>query len=84
MRDTGVTFADADLTAFGEKLWKKDATEIAILKVEVFLGIFIGAITFTGSVVAFGKLAGKIDGKPVKLGAADPRSADPVHFGGTG
>ena len=78
MRDTGVTFADADLTAFGEKLWKKDATEIAILKVEVFLGIFIGAITFTGSVVAFGKLAGKIDGKPVKL--ALPTREAPIPF----
>jgi NAD(P) transhydrogenase subunit beta len=33
----------------------------------LFLGIFIGAITFTGSIVAFGKLAGKIDGKPTKL-----------------
>ena len=41
--------------------------EIAILKVEVFLGIFIGAVTFTGSVIAFGKLAGKVDGKPKQL-----------------
>ncbi|MBB4005143.1 NAD(P)(+) transhydrogenase (Re/Si-specific) subunit beta [Aurantimonas endophytica] len=40
---------------------------IAILKVEVFLGVFIGAVTFTGSVVAFGKLAGKVDGKARKL-----------------
>ncbi len=59
--------ADADLTGFGELLWMKDAVEVAILKVEVFLGIFIGAVTFTGSVIAFGKLAGKVDGKPSKL-----------------
>ncbi len=55
------------LTGFAKKLAHKDAVEVAILKVEVFLGIFIGAVTFTGSVVAFGKLAGKLDGKPTKL-----------------
>ena len=35
--------------------------------VEVFLGVFIGAITFTGSIIAYGKLAGSIDGKPLTL-----------------
>jgi H+-translocating NAD(P) transhydrogenase subunit beta len=40
---------------------------ISILRVETFLGVFIGAVTFTGSVVAFGKLAGKVDGKAKKL-----------------
>ncbi|MDF0598230.1 NAD(P)(+) transhydrogenase (Re/Si-specific) subunit beta [Psychromarinibacter halotolerans] len=65
--DLSALVAAKDITGFGETLWHKDATEIAILKVEVFLGIFIGAVTFTGSVVAFGKLAGKIDGKPEKL-----------------
>ena len=33
----------------------------------MFLGVFIGAVTFTGSIVAFGKLAGKIDGGANKL-----------------
>ncbi|NLP32682.1 MAG: Re/Si-specific NAD(P)(+) transhydrogenase subunit beta [Oligella ureolytica] len=35
--------------------------------VEVFLGVFIGAVTFTGSVVAFGKLNGKLSSKPLSL-----------------
>ena len=34
---------------------------------ELFLGVFIGAITFTGSVIAFGKLAGKVSSAATKL-----------------
>ncbi|GGF71214.1 NAD(P) transhydrogenase subunit beta [Paracoccus acridae] len=52
---------------FAAVLANKTPAEIAMLKIEVFLGIFIGAVTFTGSVVAFGKLAGRVDGKPRKL-----------------
>ena len=55
------------LVGFAGVLAHKTGAEIAILKVEVFLGVFIGAVTFTGSVVAFGKLAGKVDGKARKL-----------------
>ena len=41
----------------------------SIHRVEIYLGIFSGAITFSGSVIAFGKLSGKIGGKPLLLPA---------------
>ena len=59
--------ADAPLAGFAKELAEKSSVEIGIFKVEVFLGIFVGAVTFTGSVVAFGKLAGRISGRPRKL-----------------
>ena len=40
-------------------------TEHIIHLVEVFLGVFIGAVTFTGSIIAWGKLEGKIKSKPL-------------------
>ncbi len=41
--------------------------EVFIHQVEVFLGVFIGAITFTGSIIAYGKLSGQVSGKPLTL-----------------
>ncbi|EAV46149.1 NAD(P)+ transhydrogenase, beta subunit [Stappia aggregata IAM 12614] len=55
------------LEGFAAILAHKTPIEQSILKVEVFLGVFIGAVTFTGSVVAFGKLAGKVTSKAEKL-----------------
>ncbi|WP_017997900.1 NAD(P)(+) transhydrogenase (Re/Si-specific) subunit beta [Paracoccus sp. N5] len=55
------------LTGFAAVLAHKSPVEQSILRVETFLGVFIGAVTFTGSVIAFGKLAGKVDGKARKL-----------------
>ncbi|WP_129142101.1 NAD(P)(+) transhydrogenase (Re/Si-specific) subunit beta [Modicisalibacter coralii] len=54
-------------SAFAALLAHKTPAELTFLQVEAVLGVFIGAVTFTGSVVAFGKLAGKVDGKPHKL-----------------
>ena len=44
-----------------------DKVEIIIHEVEIYLGVFIGAITFTGSIIAYGKLSGVIDGKALVL-----------------
>ncbi len=41
--------------------------ETLIHEIEIFLGVFIGAVTFTGSLVAFGKLAGKVSGQALIL-----------------
>jgi len=43
--------------------------EKIIHEVEIYIGILIGAVTFSGSLIAFGKLAGRIGGKPLLLPA---------------
>ena len=55
------------LEGFAALLAKKSAVEINILRVEASLGIWIGAVTFTGSVIAYGKLAGKVTSAATKL-----------------
>ncbi len=46
-----------------------EGAEKMIHEVEIYVGILIGAITFSGSLIAFGKLSGKIGGKPLLLPA---------------
>ncbi len=57
----------AGVTGFALKVAQKIAVEVTILQVEVFLGVFIGAVTFTGSVIAYGKLSGKVNSKAIQL-----------------
>ncbi|RFF26770.1 MULTISPECIES: NAD(P)(+) transhydrogenase (Re/Si-specific) subunit beta [unclassified Wenzhouxiangella] len=57
----------AELAGFAATIAKKSAVELSILQVELFLGILIGAITFTGSIVAYGKLSGKLSSAALTL-----------------
>ncbi len=69
-RVAGLIAENADLKelgTFAALIAKKTPVELNILRVELFLGIFIGAVTFTGSVIAYGKLAGKVDSAATKL-----------------
>ncbi len=52
---------------FATLVAKKTPIEITILQIELVLGVWIGAVTFTGSVIAYGKLAGKVDSSATKL-----------------
>lgn len=45
------------------------SAELGIHHVEVYVGVLIGAVTLSGSVIAFGKLSGRISGKPLLLPA---------------
>ncbi len=54
-----VNFMDTSISLVG--------AEKTIHEIEIYIGIFIGAVTFSASVIAYGKLSGKIDGKPLIL-----------------
>ncbi|MGV0025859.1 Re/Si-specific NAD(P)(+) transhydrogenase subunit beta [Phormidesmis priestleyi] len=61
----------AVLVGIGNYLSPQSLTgvEATIHEIEIFIGVFIGAITFTGSIVAFGKLRGLLSSKPLMLPA---------------
>jgi len=54
-------------SAFAALVATKGPDELLFLQIEISLAIFIGAITFSGSVIAYGKLAGRVDGMPKQL-----------------
>lgn len=61
----------AVLVGFGSQLTPNTlrGAEKTIHEIEIFIGVFIGAITFTGSIIAFGKLRALISSKPLMLPA---------------
>ncbi len=61
----------AVLVGFGTYLGPHTGEGVArvIHEVEVYVGVFVGAITFTGSIIAFGKLRGSLRSKPLLLPA---------------
>ncbi|WP_296417184.1 NAD(P)(+) transhydrogenase (Re/Si-specific) subunit beta [Pseudooctadecabacter sp.] len=59
--------AISELSTFGQLIAKKSSVEIGILRVELVLGIWIGAVTFTGSVIAYAKLAGNSSKLPFEI-----------------
>ncbi len=61
---------DAIEGTFATLVAKKTPIEITILQIELVLGVWIGAVTFTGSVIAYGKLSGNSSLLPFKIDTA--------------
>jgi len=63
----GVAAVFVGFSSFGDPDLHFIGVEQTIHDIEIYIGILIGAVTFSGSVIAFGKLSGKISGNPLLL-----------------
>jgi len=63
----GVAAVAVGFANFMDPTMHLSGVELTIHDIETYLGILIGAMTFSGSVIAFGKLSGRIGGKPLTL-----------------
>ena len=65
----GIAAVAVGYASFMDPVSHHEGVELTIHDIETYLGILIGAVTFSGSVIAFGKLSGRIGGKPLTLPA---------------
>jgi len=65
----GLAAVFVGFASFGDPNLHFAGVEKTIHDIEIYLGILIGAVTFSGSVIAFGKLSGRISGNPLMLPA---------------
>jgi len=65
----GLAAVFVGFSSFGDPEQHFVGVEQTIHDIEIYIGILIGAVTFSGSVIAFGKLSGKISGNPLLLPA---------------
>ena len=65
----GLAAALVGFASYFDPTSKLEGADKTIHEVEIYVGILIGVVTFTGSLIAFGKLNGKINGKPLTLPA---------------
>ncbi|MEQ1932853.1 MAG: Re/Si-specific NAD(P)(+) transhydrogenase subunit beta [Fimbriimonadaceae bacterium] len=63
----GLAAAAIGFASFLDPVGHMTGVEKTIHDVEIYLGVFIGVVTFSGSIIAFGKLSGKIGGKPLTI-----------------
>jgi len=63
----GLAAVFVGFSSFGDPELHFVGVEQTIHDIEIYIGILIGAVTFSGSVIAFGKLSGKISGNPLLL-----------------